>query len=439
MDPIRANLLVTVVCGFVVAFYAGKRYNTPETNRLSTTRSLFWLTGAGYITASLVLFLILCEIVLKPGVLEFLGASDVQKLISQYTATPPMLAAVILTTLLPNTAVISAGDTWLLNRFQAWGSIPQGVRNMADTLVQNALPVTDADLSNLHDWMLSDGDIPNELATRISTDSAVTSRGNLTRILRLYQELEKLQLLPAYANTFRVREDAWHAIWAYFQVFTAQSQAFFVLFDQLAPVEGAADALKQARDRYHDICRKLYGHLAQFLAELLLMVEGSDQMIKNRRRSIGFCILEPACVPLPIGPFVFMGVVMIFGILGVVAVVPTGSGPLPLAITAILIGMTKTIGVLAAVLPKLRWSAFRPDSHGRLPYLAWLTSAGLAAVVSFLIERAALFIAHQAISAAFDFGQYRLTPMAPATFAISLSIAIICDVDFRLGHGLISA
>jgi hypothetical protein len=71
-DP--TNLLVTVVCGIVVALYAAKRYNTPETNRLSTTRSLFWLTGAGYVTASLTLFLILSEIVLKPGVLNFLGA-----------------------------------------------------------------------------------------------------------------------------------------------------------------------------------------------------------------------------------------------------------------------------------------------------------------------------------------------------------------------------
>ncbi len=438
MDPIKSDPLVTLVCALVVAFYAAKRYNTPDTNRLSTTRSLFLLTGAGYVTASLALFLILCEIVLRPGILEFIGVSDVQKLVAQYTATPPVLAAVILTTLLPNTAVISAGDAWLLKRFQVWGSIPQGVRNLADTLTQNTLPVTDAVLSNLQDYMLSDGDIPNELTTRISADSSGTSRGNLTRVLRLYQELEKLEGSPDYAKAFRVRQDAWQAIRADFRVFTAQSQAFFVLFDQLTPVEGSAgtNALKQARDRYNDICRKLHAHLAQFLAQLLLMVEGSDVMIKNRLQSIGFCIVEPPCIPLPIGPFVFMGVVMIVAILGVVAVVPTPKGALPLAITAILIGTTKTIGVLAAVLPKLRWSAFRPDSQGNLPYLAWLTSAGLAAIVSFFIERAVLSVAHQEdISAAFDFDQYPLTPMAPTTFAISLAIAIICDVDLRMRRG----
>jgi hypothetical protein len=47
MEDKAGGILVTAVCTLVVAFYAVKRYNTPETNRLSTTRSLFLLTGAG--------------------------------------------------------------------------------------------------------------------------------------------------------------------------------------------------------------------------------------------------------------------------------------------------------------------------------------------------------------------------------------------------------
>jgi hypothetical protein len=435
-DSIAANILVTVVCGVVVAFYAGKRYNTPETNRLSTTRSLFLITGAGYICASLALFFILSEIVLKPGILPFLGLEQAKKVVATFSA-PPVLAAVILTTLLPNTAVINAWDAWLLKRFQTWGSIPQGVRNLADAMTQNALPVTEANLSDLRAWISSDGDVPNELAIRVSADSAETSRGHLTRVLRLYNELEKLEEQPAYAQAFRARQDTWQAIRADFQVFAAQSQAFFVLFDQLTHLEGPAgqDAFKRAKDRYHYICRKLYGHLVEFLAQLLLIVEGSELRIENRLRSIGFCIQGPAYLPLPIGPFVFMGVVMIVAILGIVAVGrPPQSGPLPLVITAMLIGTTKTIGVLAAVLPKLRWNTFRPDSRGNLPFLAWLMSAGLAAVVALLIERAELMIAYTA-SAAFDFHTYPITPLAPETFAICLSIAIICDVDLSIGQG----
>ena len=50
------NISVTLACALVVALYAGKRYNTPETNRFSTTRGLFLFTGAGYTAASLAFF-----------------------------------------------------------------------------------------------------------------------------------------------------------------------------------------------------------------------------------------------------------------------------------------------------------------------------------------------------------------------------------------------
>src|ERR1700745_1940594 len=87
---------VTLVCVVVVAFCAASRYNTPETNRFSTTRSLFWLTTIGYVAASLAVFFRLCEVVLKPGVLSFLGLDHAQEIIAKYSA-PPVLAAALLT------------------------------------------------------------------------------------------------------------------------------------------------------------------------------------------------------------------------------------------------------------------------------------------------------------------------------------------------------
>jgi hypothetical protein len=52
-----------------------------------------------------------------------------------------------------------------------------------------------------------------------------------------------------------------------------------------------------------------------------------------------------------------------------------------------------------------------------------------------LIERAAVGVEYQSILAVFDFADYPLTPLAPTTFAISLSIAILCDVNLGIAHG----
>jgi hypothetical protein len=436
-DPIAANMIVTIACGLIVMFYAARRYDTPETNRLSTTKSLFFLTGTGYMATSLLLFLTLCEIVLRPGVLPFLGVTGAQDVIAKYAA-PPVLAAVILTTMLPNVAVLRTADEWLLRRFQIWGRIPHGVRSLADMLSPEALPLEPPDIEKLNAWITEDGDIPNELAEHIASVPESTSRGILTRVLQLYRQLEKLGSEPSYADAFRSHHEGWLAIRDDLRVFTAQSQAFFLLFDRLRLVEGAAgeNAFKQAGEKYREICRKLYRQLTELLAQLLLMVEGSEFRIQIRLRSMGFRLAGRTCPPLPFGPFVFMGVMLIIAILSVIAVVrPAQGGPMPIAITAVLIGLTKTIGVLAAVLPKLRWAAFHPDSRGRLPYLGWLAWAAVATLVAFVFERLSFGILGHSTAAAVDFQTYPLSPLAPTTFALSLAVAILCDVDLHLGDG----
>jgi hypothetical protein len=429
------DVFLTLACGLVVALYASRRYNTPETNRFSTTRALFLFTGAGYVAASLALFFVLSEIVLKPGILTFLGLEDAQKYVAKFSA-PPVIAAVLLTTLLPNAVVVSTADAWLLGRFQTWGRIPLGIRILADSLAPASLTIREADLTKLRVWIMKDGDVPDELAPRISTENAETPSDSLTRILRLYCELQKLQEGSSYANSFRRWDADWQSLRADFRIFAAQSHAFFVLFDTLATLHGTAgeEALEQSRDRYREICRHFHAEIAEFLARLLLNVEGSRPRILERLRSIGFWMEEP-CPPLPVGPLVFMGAMMIVAILGVVATVPPGSHRLPLPIIAVLIGTTQTIGLVSAVLPKLRWSTFRPDSRGNHPYLGWLASSSFAGIVAFLIDRTATGIAHHTFEAGLDFDHYPLSPMGPMAFAISLSIAIICDVDLGLREG----
>jgi hypothetical protein len=261
------DLLVTAVCGLIVAFYAWDRYNTPASNRISTTRSLFLFTGAGYISASLTLFLLLSEVALKPGAGIFLDLEGLKSILAQYSA-PPVLAAVLLTVLLPNTPLVSSADKWLLERFQSWGRIPQGVRNLSDELTPKALQMGAAELAQLQEWIETDGEVPNDIAKLVSADAPESLRGRLARVLRLYAELQKLEAASVYRNAFRSRQDAWQAIKDDFLVFVAESQAFFVLFEKLTPLEGTAGetALTKNKRCYRDICRMMHREMAEFLA-----------------------------------------------------------------------------------------------------------------------------------------------------------------------------
>ncbi len=437
LSPNTADLVVTAICGFIVAFLAWDRYNTPQTNRISTTRSLFILTGAGYVSASLTLFFLLSEVVLRPGVGLFLGLEGPKKILADYTS-PPVLAAVLLTILLPNTPIVSTADRWLVERFRIWGRIPHGVRNLAQELTPQALHLVPADVVALQEWIAAEGEVPDDLADIVSAEAPETARGSLARVLHLYVELQKLENGSAYRTAFRSQQDAWLAIKEDFRVFIAESQAIFVLFDKLTPLEGTVGeaALAKSKKCYRDICRKMHRDTTEFLAQLLLMVEGSDQRIGNRLQAIGFA---PPAQPGPhmqVGPFLFMGAMMIIGMLGVVAVLsPQHAHVLSPTVNAILIGTTRTIGILAAIIPKMHWSKFRPDSRGNPPYVAWLGWAGVAAIISLLIERTTLSIYYADLGAGLDFATYPIRPMAPMAFATSLILSILCDVDLGLGEG----
>lgn len=256
--PASDSPLLITVCGVLVALYAWERYNTPETNRISTTRSLFLFTGAGYVAASLTLFLLLCKVALNPGVLP-LELEPAQTFIADYFP-PSALAALLLTTLLPNTPIVSVADMWLLKRFQTWGRIPQGVRNLADKLTPEALQLGAEDITQLQAWIGNDGEIPRELGEIISADAPESSRGSLARSLRLYRELQKLEATAPYRTAFRSRREAWQGLQEDFRVFLAESQAFFVLFQQLAPLEGTVGegALSKAKRSYRDIYRDVH-------------------------------------------------------------------------------------------------------------------------------------------------------------------------------------
>jgi hypothetical protein len=431
------NLVDTLVCAAVVALHAWHRYNTPKTNRVSTTRSLFLFTGAGYVSGSLTSFLLLSEFALRPGVPPLIvGIEGLKIILAQYSA-PPVLA-MLLIIFFPNIPVVRLADKWLLELFQSWGRMPWAVRNLAQELNPQALHLAQADVAMLQEWMAAEDTIPDDLAGVVSAGPVESAGGTVSRVLYLYFELKKLETALGYRTAFRSQQDAWFAIKEEFGVFAAQLQPFFFYFNELNHKEGNAteNALNRAKKTYRDICEKMYRDMAEFLAQLLLMVEGSDQRIGNRLQAIGFAPPAQLGFQMPVVPFLFMGAMMIFGMLGVVSLVsPQHEGVIPPAVNAVLTGTTRTIGILTAVLPKMRRSKSRPDSLGNPRYLDWLGWAAVAGIVSLLIERATVSIASGRVGAGLDFAGFPLGPLAPMAFSTSLSISTLCDVELHLGYG----
>lgn len=423
---------VVGACTAVVAFYAVRRYDTPDTDRTTTTRSLFLASGAGYVLASLALFGLLSEVVLKPGVLQLFGIQEATKLLAQYAAAP-VLAAVVLTTLLPQAPVIRTADAFLLAYFKKLGRIPSGVGQIADQLALDKLALTGSEVEAGRKWILGKREVTNDLAARLSTEPS-DARGRFTALLTLHRGVESLGGDPLYKPYFRKNAEAWRRLQSGFYVFAAQSQAFFVLFDQLAPRAGDAAssaALKDARAYYTGIGEEVRTAEAEFLARALVAVEPSGAAVGRRLRRLGFAE-EIACPNPPVGAFLFLGAMLVLALMGVVCLQPPPEGTLPAPLVALVLGATQTCAVLLAVLPKARWPFFRRGADGAMPYLGWLLAAAAAGAAGFAMDRGVTALAQRSWSAAWPSDAFPLSPNPFMAAGLALVIGVLCDVDLGL-------
>lgn len=131
-----------LISGGLVAIFGWSRFNTPKTNRASTTLAQFYLTGFAYVASCLVLYLLVSRLIAEnPSTLSFLGfeaggSSEVASL------SAPLLSALLMTTLLPSVPILQRIDRWLLEFFQRLGSIPQEVKRLSNQILSAELALT---------------------------------------------------------------------------------------------------------------------------------------------------------------------------------------------------------------------------------------------------------------------------------------------------------
>jgi len=88
----------------------------------------------------------------RPGILlqqeawrQFLSIPKEQNL------PAPLLATLVLTTLLPSVPILKGVDTWLLCRFHEWGAIPAEVKRRAAAMTPHSFIVTPGDVAALRE------------------------------------------------------------------------------------------------------------------------------------------------------------------------------------------------------------------------------------------------------------------------------------------------
>ena len=193
-----------VIALLLVAFHASNRFNTPRIVRSQTSRVQFWLSGGAYVVSSIGVFMLLSWAVRHNaslvGVLQMGSATQGGADVSNLDAA--LVAALMLTTLLPSFPVLRDIDAGILRFFHRMGSIPFCAQLWARQM-ESAFSFPADATTSMHDFILNAAHLPDALAHELRTDpKSDQMRFRFTRNLAVYAAISNLRGRARFADDY---------------------------------------------------------------------------------------------------------------------------------------------------------------------------------------------------------------------------------------------
>ena len=165
MDQKFIELLLGTV---FVSVHAYDRFNTPPTNRASTTALRYHTAAVSYFSVYLLIYFLISKYPSLLGVLFVDDGSGVAKEAGSVVKTlqelsPPLLVALLLTVLLPKIPILSNLDNWLRTNLQERAAIPHEARRMSRELRNAEFKVSPNVRDKIQKIMAADGFNPENI------------------------------------------------------------------------------------------------------------------------------------------------------------------------------------------------------------------------------------------------------------------------------------
>lgn len=167
-------------------FYAANRFATPRTVKSQTTRIQYYGSLATYVISCVGLLLLVTKLLIyKPAALGILfpeGSPDQFKGLDA-----PLVAALILTTLLPSVPVLRDVDAAMLRFFHRMGAIPLAAVRWAQQMNLAQLTISEELIADTKRYIANSSLLPDSLADELQAEfSQDGTRFRFTRSLTLY-------------------------------------------------------------------------------------------------------------------------------------------------------------------------------------------------------------------------------------------------------------
>jgi hypothetical protein len=384
------------IAAVLVGLYAVGRFNTPRTVRSQTSRFQYLASSIVYTMSCEGIFFFLTWLIeqQQTGILVFLRMGATQPSDPQVSGLEaPLLAALMLTTLLPSFPVLRDLDAKMLATFHRMGAIPFNAVRWGQQLEFTPFVVTQQSLEIAQGYVYGTATLPNALVAQLTADAdADKIRHAFTRVIVLYGALRRLngwaRFQDAYPDDATLFDKKMGSC-------LAHCVGYFALSGQLSQQN-----LQPAIDAADDITKVMAEsdfEVRLMLARVLLYSCPNEAAMAQKLREIGFAMQQPRRIVLPLNLLAFdvLGVIVLFLLATwMSSILSNGGIQIGQAFSiALLIAVNHSIAAVFAVVPKQLWSFANRQSSKERPGLAYLISGlctltiGLAVSYCFYIAR----------------------------------------------------
>ena len=395
-----SELAQWLVASAMVVMYAHQRFNTPANFTYSTTSARYYSALVLYVCSIGVIFVFLGGgISVSPKLVKMftVGGGELPPGIEDLPG--PLLAALLLTTLLPNFPVLSRFDTWL--RASAWriGRIPREAHRLSAQIRQSRLVVP-------ADYRPAVAQRMAGFGIRIEDFDGLSSDDESDGLLKLLVQVTYLEALTRDWCYSEVRDWTERHYSRVVDKLGEDYRATRVAYDRLmsaalehfAAVQANAQPLPSSLQRHlgtsvREKASTLNRELCDFVARGLLRKETTNDERFDRLKPIGFVDIEKARQPITfndvLGVCIGVFVILFFPMLGLV-VWGSGGRVSQAFMIPFMVAIIYGFAVVAAVYPKSTWSFANIKVVKRRPLAAYLVSGllamGFAATVSLVFR-----------------------------------------------------
>lgn len=422
LKGIELGYLIAVL---LTGFYAVTRFATPKAVRCQTTRFQYYGSCATYVISSVGLLILLTKVLeYKPEVLEILYYPEKAPENFKHLDVS-LVAALILTTLLPSVPVLRDVDAAMLRFFHRMGAIPLGAVRWAQRMNMAQLKIPEKLLAETKQFIANSALLPDSLMKELEQESDLTPEGvrfRFTRCLALYVSLSGLRGWSGFAADFPEESAAFEKKMS---SFFAQSVAFFALTAQLSQrqLEPVADSL----EKFRSYALEAYEDIRLMLARVLLYSCNSDADVALQLEKVGFSIQRPSRIRVPANLLSLdvIGVVVLFVIATLFLSDRGPSGFSKALVVGALVGINNVIAATCALAPKQLWQFADFRSARERPFLSYLLSGACALTITLPLAYGSNLLLRAYFDQTFSFIVQAKWLLMPTVLAVAL--AFLCD------------